>query len=84
MGVIAGSTGQLSCMGELSGKLSTTNVQNEYKGPYEVVSDLFEDTIVNTKDKYLSSDITLKKIAFVETSNESDGITVYIGNQNQN
>lgn len=82
MSVIAGSTGKLSCMGVLSGKLSTTNVQNEYSGPYELTSDLFEDTTVSTKDKHLSEDITLKKVAFVETSNESDGTTVYIGNQN--
>ncbi len=75
-------SGRLSCMGTLSGKLSTINVQSEYKGPYESVSNLFEDTTLPTKDKFLNDDITIKKVAFVETSNESDGTTVYIGNQN--
>ena len=75
-------TGRLSCIGELNGKLSTDNVQNEYHGPYEIASDLFEDTTLKTKDTHMSKDLTLKKVAFVETSNESDGTTVYIGYQN--
>ena len=79
---VARSIGKLSSIGELTGKLSTDNVQNEYDGPYEVVSDLFEDTTLKTKDTHMSKDLTLKKVSFVETSNESDGTTVYIGYQN--
>ena len=79
---VARSIGKLSSIGELHGKLSTENVQNEYSGPYEVTSDLFEDTTLKTKDTHMSKDLTLKKVAFVETSNESDGTTVYIGYQN--
>ena len=45
---VARSTGKLSSIGELNGKLSTDNVQNEYAGPYEVTSDLFEDTTLKT------------------------------------
>lgn len=93
LSTIAGLTGTLSCEGKLSGTiegltgtlfgtLSTTTPQNEYDGPYEVMSDLFEDEEMKTKDKVLTQNITVKKVAFVETSNESDGITVYIGNQN--
>ena len=82
LSTIAGLKGSLSCTGELSGKLSTTNVQNEYAGPYEVASDLFEDTTLKTKDTHMSKDLTLKKVAFVETSNEADGTTAYIGYQN--
>ena len=82
LSAITGLKGSLSCTGELSGKLSTTNVQNEYAGPYEIASDLFEDTTLKTKDTHMSKDLTLKKVAFVETSNEADGTTIYIGYQN--
>lgn len=80
LSTIAGLKGTLSCEGELSGTISTTLPQNEYEGPYEVTSDLFSDETLKTKDKLLTKDLVVKKVSFVETGNESDGLTVYIGN----
>lgn len=53
--------------------------KNEYKGPYEVEADLYEDQTLATKDKTCTEDITVKKVEYAETSNPAGGLTVYIG-----
>lgn len=48
-----------------------------YDGDYEVVPASYEQQL-QTKDKFVKKDITVKSIPFIETSND-DGTTVYIG-----
>ena len=49
-----------------------------YIGPYEV-NPKFEKQILATKDKLLTSDITINEITVSRVSNPSGGKTVYIG-----
>lgn len=53
--------------------------EEEYKGSYEAVSRPFKDSYLATKDKRLKDNIHVKEIPYYETSNLSDGVTVYIG-----
>ena len=53
------------------------NIQ-QYEGEYDIIPKAFEDEILNTKNKRLSKDITVKEIPYYETSNVSGGLTVYI------
>ena len=71
--------GRLSGENNLSGALSGEMRKNEYKGPYEVEADLYEDQTLATKDKTCTEDITVKKVEYAETSNPAGGLTVYIG-----
>ena len=54
--------------------------ENEYQGSYEVVSDPWYDTVMETSGKTMREDVIVKKIPYWETSNES-GLTVYIGGE---
>lgn len=51
-----------------------------YGGPYEVTPSTETDIILATKKKSMLDDVTVFKIPYYETSNES-GYTVYIGNE---
>lgn len=53
--------------------------EEEYTGSYEAVSRPFKDSYLATKDKCLKDNIHVKEIPYYETSNLSDGVTVYIG-----
>lgn len=53
--------------------------EEEYTGSYEAVSKPFKDSYLATKDKRLKDNIHVKEIPYYETSNLSDGVTVYIG-----
>ena len=53
----------------------------EYKGEYTVLPQAAEDKVLSTKGTKLTKDITVKKIPYYETSNESGGNTVYIAGQ---
>ena len=57
----------------------TVSPSEEYSGDYEIQSLLDKDVIARTKNKYLRDDITVKKVGYSETSNESGGSTIYIG-----
>lgn len=52
-----------------------------YDGTYEVVSQAHADSYLATKDKTLTDNIHVKEIPYYETSNLSDGLTVYIGSE---
>ena len=47
----------------------------------EEVSKAFEDSYLETKNKRLRDNIHVKEIPYYETSNLSDGVTVYIGSE---
>ena len=51
-----------------------------FAGPYEVTPSTADDIILETKKKTMLDDVTVFKIPYYETSNES-GLTVYIGNE---
>ena len=50
-----------------------------YDGEYEVSPSTKKDTILETKNKTLTTDLIVKKIQYVETSNVANGKTIYIG-----
>ena len=52
-----------------------------YSGNYEVVSKANEDSYLETKNKKLTDNIHVKEIPYFETTNLSNGLTVYIGSE---
>ena len=52
-----------------------------YGGDYEVVSQPHADSYLATKDKKLTDNIHVKEIPYYETTNLSEGLTVYIGSE---
>lgn len=50
-----------------------------YDGDFEVTPKTYSQTL-ETEGKYLRSDIVINEIPYFETSNDSDGLTVYIAN----
>lgn len=77
---------------KISGKISSTetikggitippeNYVNPYEGSYTVVSKPFKDEVIETKNHSMTSNITVLKIPYYETGNET-GYTVYIGGE---
>lgn len=51
----------------------------EYSGSYVVIPDT-KDQQLETKNKRMTDDILVKEIPYYETSNQQNGITVYIAN----
>lgn len=51
----------------------------EYSGSYVVIPDT-QDQQLETKNKWMADDILVKEIPYYETSNQQNGITVYIAN----
>jgi len=54
-----------------------------YDGAYSVHSEAHEVQILPTANKQLTKNITVEKIPYYETSNLSDGITIYIGSEKE-
>lgn len=75
-------TGYISPMATLKGSLSgvSTTPQHEiYTGTYNVSPKPFETQVLETSNKLLTDDIVVTEIPFHETTNPSNGLTVYIG-----
>lgn len=53
----------------------------KYEGTYEITPLAGESTTLNTAQKFMDSDVTVKQIPYFETSNNSEGNTVYIGSE---
>jgi len=51
-----------------------------YRGEYVVTPKKDQQTILETKEKLMADDVTVLKIPYYETSNES-GLTVYIAGE---
>ncbi len=64
------------------GKYTLTELP-KYDGTYEVTPQTNTPVTLNTAEKYLSEDVTVKKIPYYEVDNESGGTTVYIGNDSE-
>lgn len=54
-----------------------------YDGAYTVHSEAHEVQTLPTANKQLIKNITVEKIPYYETSNLSDGITIYIGSEKE-
>lgn len=74
-------SGKLTCFGSLSGKLSAVIDFNAYSGEYEVVPNAFNTQVLPTANKVLKKDIVVQKVPYFETSNNYDGVTVYIAEE---
>ena len=73
--------GSISSPSGISGSITAGDGQlhDIYNGETEVNPSTKSDKVLLTKDKLLVEDIRVKKIEYVETSNLSNGVTVYIG-----
>lgn len=49
-----------------------------YTGPYEVVPAAFEGQVLDTNGKLMRNDVLVHEIPYLETSNDSGGVTVSI------
>jgi hypothetical protein len=68
----------------LHGTLSARSVSADiYDGAYTVHSEAHEVQTLPTANKHLTKNITVEKIPYYETSNLSDGITIYIGDERE-
>lgn len=69
----------------LHGTLSARSVIGAeiYDGVYSVHSAAHEMQELPTANKHLVKNITVEKIPYYETSNMSDGITIYIGDERE-
>lgn len=52
-----------------------------YVGGYEVTPKVAQSTVLETANKVLAKDITVKKIPQFEVSNEADGKTLIVGEE---
>ncbi len=81
----AGIIGRLESIRDIYGRVdcgtSRVDPLPEYSGAYEVVSKAHTDSYLETKDKKLTDNIHVKEIPYFETTNLSDGLTVYIGSE---
>lgn len=66
----------------VGGKYALTELP-KYDGTYEVTPQAETAVTLKTAEKYLSEDVTVKKIPYYEVDNESGGTTVYIGNDSE-
>lgn len=48
-------------------------------GEYQVVPKAFEQQVLPTSNRVLKEDVVVREVPFYEVSNESDGVTAYIG-----
>lgn len=65
----------------LSGHVTVSTEYDTYSGDYDVVPQI-ESQILNTSDKLMSKDMTIKAIPYYSVSNEYDGETIIIGGNN--
>ena len=77
-------SGILSCAGGLSGKVSVTKEYDDYEGEYKIIPKTFAEQVLPTSNRVLKEDVIVKEVPFYETSNDSGGITVYIGKDIEN
>ena len=72
--------GTIKSEGSLSGKTYLPEFFDTYRGNYTIVP-APDKQVMETKDKFMSDDVTIKAIPFYNVSNTSGGSTVFIGNE---
>lgn len=73
-------SGQISDIGHLTASLSSNiggGGRPFYQGPYLVIPKAYDEQILETRGKAMKDDVTVTKVPFYETHNES-GTTVCI------
>lgn len=70
----------ITCEGSLFGTMSKPVGYVDYTGDYEVTPKVSAQTM-NTKDKHMTQDVTIKAIPYFDVSNLAGGSTVYIGSE---
>lgn len=77
-------TGNVAGKHELQGGVNVGGVIKEepdyYEGEYEVTPST-EQKVLETKQKFMEDDVTVRKIPFYEVTNETGGTTVTIGRE---
>lgn len=76
--------GTIAGPSKLSGKVNvggTIKIEPEhYDGEYEVTPSI-EPQVLETNQKFMDDDVTVKKIPYAEVTNTANGITVTIGSE---
>lgn len=52
-----------------------------YEGPYEVIPRAHNEVILETANKTMEADVTVRRVPYYETSNLFDGKTAYIAEE---
>lgn len=52
-----------------------------YSGEYEVTPKAKEETVLGTKNKLMTDNVTVKKVPIYKTANSQNGTTVYIASE---
>ena len=60
--------------------VATDESVDRYKGDYEVTPKV-ESQVLQTAQKFLEDNVTIKEIPYFDVSNTAGGSTVYIGNE---
>lgn len=58
-----------------------TNVYEKYEGDYVVIPQRGQGTVLETAEKLMSDNVTVKEIPYFVTSNLAGGKTCYIGKE---
>lgn len=77
LGLKANEAPKLNDFGEIQEVIVNAEM---YKGRYEITPKL-EEQVLDTKNKTLNRDMTIKSIPIHETTNESGGLTLYIAKE---
>ena len=64
-----------------TGNISVITEPESFDGNYEVTPKAFESQILETKNKMMKENITIKKVPYWESSNQSGGKTAYIAKE---
>lgn len=64
----------------LTGNVSIPTGYEHYEGDYEITPKIKKQTL-ETKNKLMYSDLTIKEIPYYEVSNDYGGITIIIGEE---
>lgn len=70
--------GAIKSEGILEGSLSMPSGYDDYTGPYDVIPKVIPRSL-DTADKHLADNITIKAIPYYEVSNLHNGKTIIIG-----
>lgn len=70
---------------EIEAELYRANIGEEtaerYSGEYEVTPKANAETVLQTKNKLMTDNVTVKKVPIHKTSNSQNGTTVYIASE---
>jgi hypothetical protein len=82
-GSLEGGIGSICNKSSLDGEIgiSTSGVTEQYSGEYTVTPKI-EQQVLNTKQKVMTDDLTVKGIPTYETSNDAGGTTFFIAKEN--